>query len=52
MSFLCEVFPPDTRLVSQSSSACAAVSADEAVLLEILRRDVAMALWLRPEPPG
>lgn len=52
MSFLCEVFPPDTVLASGGTTPCAAVSADEAVLLEILRPEVALALWLRPEPAG
>lgn len=52
MSFLCEAFPPDAGLRTDAPSACAAVSNDEAVLLEIQRRDVALALWLRPEPPG
>jgi hypothetical protein len=52
MSFLCEVFPPDAGQRSLAASPCAAVSADDAVLLEILRREVALALWLRPEPPG
>ncbi len=52
MSFLCEVFPPDAAPLSERSSPCAAVSADEAVLLEVLRPEVALALWLRPEPAG
>jgi hypothetical protein len=53
MSFLCEVFPPQAGLVSETAAAaCAAVSADEAVLVEILRPEVALALWLRPEPAG
>lgn len=52
MSFLCEVFPPDAGGRSHAASPCAAVSADEAVLLEILRPEVALALWLRPEPAG
>lgn len=53
MSFLCEVFPPDAgRVSTASSAACAAVSADESVLLEILRPEVALALWLRPAPAG
>lgn len=53
MSFLCEVFPPEAGLRSQADpAACATVSGDEAVLLEILRPEVALALWLRPEPPG
>jgi hypothetical protein len=53
MSFLCEVFPPEAGLVSTlAPQACAAVSADEAVLLEVLRPQVALALWLRPEPAG
>jgi hypothetical protein len=53
MSFLCEVFPPEAGLRSEAApTACAAVSADEAVLLEILRPEVALALWLRPEPAG
>lgn len=52
MSFLCEVFPPGPGLASGSATACAAASADQAVLLEILRPEVALALWLRPEPPG
>jgi hypothetical protein len=53
MSFLCEVFPPEAGLRSEAPLApCAAVSADEAVLLEILRPEVALALWLRPEPAG
>lgn len=52
MSFLCEVFPPDTVLASSGSAATAAISAEEAVLLEILRPEVALALWLRPEPAG
>ncbi len=52
MSFLCEVFPPGSSLLSPGATACAAVSADEAVLLEILRPDVAFAMWLRPAPVG
>ncbi|WP_342451502.1 DUF1826 domain-containing protein [Neoroseomonas nitratireducens] len=52
MSYLCEVFPPDAAPLSERASPCAAVSADEAVLLEILRPEVALALWLRPEPAG
>lgn len=52
MSFLCEVFPPDAAPLSERTSPCAAVSADEAVLLEILRPEVALALWLRTEPTG
>ena len=52
MSFLCEVFAPDAGLRSDARDACAAVSADEAVLLEILRPEVALALWLRPAPAG
>ena len=53
MSFLCEVFPPGAGLRSEAGpAACAAVSSDEAVLLEILRPEVALALWLRPEPAG
>jgi hypothetical protein len=52
MSFLCEVFPPDAGLRSLAASPCAAVSGDEGVLLEILRPEVALALWLRPEPAG
>jgi hypothetical protein len=52
MSFLCEIFPPDTGHRSAADGACAAVSNDEAVLLEILRPQVALALWLRPVPPG
>lgn len=50
MSFLCEAFQPDAGRLSITASACAAASADEAVLLEILRPNVALALWLRPEP--
>jgi hypothetical protein len=53
MSFLCEIFPPEAGRVSEAPPrACAAVSGDEAVLLEILRPEVALALWLRPEPAG
>lgn len=53
MSFLCEVFPPAGSLRSEAVvTACAASSADEAVLLEIARPEVALALWLRPEPAG
>jgi hypothetical protein len=53
MSFLCEVFPPESGLCSEAAPpACAAASPDEAVLLEILRPEVALALWLRPEPAG
>lgn len=53
MSFLCEVFPPASGLRSEAvAMACAASSADEAVLLEIARPEVALALWLRPEPSG
>lgn len=53
MSFLCEVFPPEAGLRSLSARApCAAISDDEAVLLDILRPEVALALWLRPEPAG
>ncbi|MBR0648079.1 DUF1826 domain-containing protein [Roseomonas terrae] len=52
MSFLCEVFPPDAGQRSLTAGACAAVSDDEAVLLEILRAEVALALWLRPVPAG
>ncbi len=53
MSFICEVFPPAIGQVSEAlPGACAAVSADQAVLLEILRPEVALALWLRPEPAG
>lgn len=50
MSFLCEAFPPDAGLRSYGASACAAVSADQAVLLEILCPEVALAMWLRPAP--
>jgi hypothetical protein len=52
VSFLCEVFPPGPGQSSAPAQACASVSADEAVLLEILRPDVALALWLRPQPAG
>jgi hypothetical protein len=53
MSFLCEVFPPEAGMVSNAPRrACAAASTDDAVLLEILRPEVALALWLRPEPDG
>ena len=52
MSLFCEAFPPDAGLRSYGASACAAVSADEAVLLEILRPEVALAMWLRPAPIG
>lgn len=53
MSFLCEAFAPDSPHQSTAAPrACAAASADEAVLLEILRPEVALALWLRSEPAG
>lgn len=52
MSFLCEVFPPDAGQRTLAASPCAAVSGDETVLLEILRPQVALSLWLRPEPAG
>ena len=52
MSFLCEAFPPDAGQRSHAETACAAASSDETVLLEILRPEVALALWLRPTPPG
>ncbi|CAH0144041.1 DUF1826 domain-containing protein [Roseomonas sp. CECT 9278] len=53
MSLLCEVFPPGAGMVrTVATPPCAAASTDQAVLLEILRRDVALALWLRPEPAG
>ncbi len=52
MSFLCEVFSPDAGLRSDAAAPCAAVSADETVLLDILRPEVALAMWLRPVPAG
>ncbi|MBR0681773.1 DUF1826 domain-containing protein [Roseomonas eburnea] len=52
MSFLCEVFPPDSGPTWVGTAACATASDDQAVLLEILRPEVALALWLRPEPAG
>lgn len=53
MSFICEVFPPEAGMVSTvSARACAVASTDDAAFLEILRPEVALAVWLRPEPVG
>jgi len=49
MSFVCEVFPPEADALSPICPS-AISSSDENVLFEIFRPDVALAIWLRPQP--
>jgi hypothetical protein len=49
MSFVCEVFPPEADALSPICPS-AISSRDENVLFEIFRPDVALAIWLRPQP--
>jgi hypothetical protein len=49
MSFVCEVFPPEADALSPVCPS-AISSRDENVLFEIFRPDVALAVWLRPQP--
>ena len=50
MPFFCEAFGPDAA--SASPPPRAVIGKPETVLLTMLQPDVALALWLRDEPPG